>query len=206
MRRWKTIEEKMKNIKFWDWVVWNQSIFIIEKLTRDIIERCKLPEAIELRKKNRIESQWEEISIAEKIIELFPNKNIVLNKKFNNRKPDIWFKNHNLIIEVDEGNHENYDSDDEKEREDMFKKHNFKIFWCNPNDPNFDLFKFLGEINLYILKLCEENAANNANNKAINKIAEDFEKIIAVTKLKELKQYVKNILPNYKKLKTKNQR
>ena len=26
-------------------------IFIIEKLTRDIIERCKLPEAIELRKK-----------------------------------------------------------------------------------------------------------------------------------------------------------
>ena len=70
----------------------------------------------------------EETSIAEKIIKLFPSENIVLNKKFNNRKPDIWFKNHNLIIEVDEGNHENYDSDDEKEREDMFKNHNFKIF------------------------------------------------------------------------------
>ena len=52
----------------------------------------------------------------------------MLNKKFNNRKPDIWFKNDNLIIEVHEGNHENYDSDYEKEREDMFKKHNFKIF------------------------------------------------------------------------------
>ena len=91
----------------------------------------------------------EETSIAEKIIKLFPNENIVLNKKFNNRKPDIWFKNHNLIIDVDEGNHENYDSDDEKEREDMFKKHNFKIFQCNPNDPNFDLFKFLGEICTY---------------------------------------------------------
>ena len=52
MRTWKSIEEKMKNINFWDWVVWNQSIFVIEKLTRDIIERCKLPEAIELRKKN----------------------------------------------------------------------------------------------------------------------------------------------------------
>ena len=34
---------------------------------------------------------------------------------------------------------------------------------------------------------------------AIDKIAEDFEKIVAVTKLKELKQYAKNILPNYKK-------
>ena len=52
----------------------------------------------------------EEKSIAGKIIKLFPIKNIVLNKKFNNRKPDIWFKNHNLIIEVNEGNHENYDS------------------------------------------------------------------------------------------------
>ena len=97
----------------------------------------------------------EETSIAEKIIKLFPNENIVLNKKFNNRKPDIWFKNHNLIIEVDEGNHENYDSDDEKEREDMFKKHNFKTFPCNPNDPNFDLFKFVGKIDLYMSKLCE---------------------------------------------------
>ena len=130
------------------------------------------------------------------------NKNIALNKKFNNRKPDIWFKNHNFIIEVDEGNHENYDSDDEKEREDMFKKHNFKIFWCNPNDPNFDLFKFLGKINLYISKSREEKAAN----EVISKITDDFEKIVAVTKLKELKPYAKNILPNYKKWKTQNQK
>ena len=112
---------------------------------------------------------------------------------FNNRKPDIWFKNYNIIIEVDEGNHENYDLDDEKEREDMFKKHNFKIFRCSPNDPEFDLFKFLGEIILYISKLREENAVNGV----INKITEDFEKTVAVTKSKKLKRYAKNILPNY---------
>ena len=107
----------------------------------------------------------------------------------------MWFTNHNFIIEVDEGNHENYDSDDEKEREDMFKKHNFKIFRCNPNDPNFDLFKFLGEINLYVSKLHEKNSVNGV----ISKITKNFEKIVAVTKLKELKRYAKNILPNYKK-------
>ena len=56
---------------------------------------------------------WEETLIAEKIIKLFPKKIIELNEKFNNRKPDIWFKNYNIIIEVDQGNHENYDSDDE---------------------------------------------------------------------------------------------
>ena len=31
-----------------------EGVFIIEKLTRDIIERCKLPDTIELRKKIRI--------------------------------------------------------------------------------------------------------------------------------------------------------
>ena len=70
---------------------------------------------------------WEETSIAQKIIKLFPEENIVLNKKFNDRKPDIWFREYDIIIELDEGNHEDYDTDDEKEREDMFKKHSFKI-------------------------------------------------------------------------------
>ena len=107
-------------------------IFIIEKLTRDLIERFKLPEAIELSRKLGYNHDdimvREETLIAEKIIKLFPHENIVSNKKFNSRKPNIWFKNYDLIIEVDEGNHENYNLDDEKEREDIFKKHNFKTF------------------------------------------------------------------------------
>ena len=137
-----------------------EGVFIIDKLAQ--LESCKLKEAIELRKKLGYNHgdimATEEISIAEKIIKLFPNVNIMFNKKFNNRKPDIWFKNHNLIIEVDEGNHENYDTDDEKEREDMFKKHSFKIFRRNPNDPNFDLFKFVGKINFHLSKLREKKA------------------------------------------------
>ena len=130
----------------------------------------------------------------------------MLNKKFNNRKSDIWFANHNFIIEVDEGNHENYDSNDEKKEKTCLKKYNFKIFWRNPNDLDFDLFRFLGKINLHISALREEKAQNKGNNKAINKVDEDFKKIIEVTKSKELKRYVKNILPNYKKWKTHNQR
>ena len=69
------------------------------------------------------------------------------------------------------------------------------IFRCNPNDPNFDFFKFLGEINWYVSELHEKNSVNGV----IDKITEDFEKIVVVTKLKELKLYVKNVLPNYKK-------
>ena len=166
-------------------------IFIIEKRTRDIIKRCKLPKAIELRKKLGYNHNdimiCGETSISEKIIKLFPLENIVLNKKFNNRKPDIWFKSYNFIIEVDEGNHEIMTQ--------IMKKKNFKIFRCNPNDPEFNLFKFSSEIILSISKLREENAVN----RVVNKITEDFEKIVAVRKSKELKRYAKNILPNYKK-------
>ena len=48
---------------------------------------------------------------------------------------------------------------------------------------------------LFISKLREENAVNGV----INEITEDFEEIAAVTKLKQLKRYAKNILPSYKK-------
>ena len=77
----------------------------------------------------------------------------------------------------------------------MFKNRNFKIFRCNPNNPEFDLFKFLGEIILYISKLIKENSVNGV----IKKITEDFEKIVAMAKSKELERDAKNILPNYKK-------
>ena len=43
-----TKEEKQKYKAFFEG---ETDIFVVEKLTCDIIERCKLPEAIELRKK-----------------------------------------------------------------------------------------------------------------------------------------------------------
>ena len=68
-----TEEEKEKYKAFFEG---EAGIFIIEKLTWDIIEHCKLPEAIELRRKigynhNDIMIP-EETSIAEKIIKHFP--------------------------------------------------------------------------------------------------------------------------------------
>ena len=65
-------------------------------------------------------------------------------------------------------------------REDMFKSHYFKTFPYNPSDPNVDLFKFVGEINLCVSKLREKKAVN----EVINKITDDFEKIVAVAKSK----------------------
>ena len=68
-----TEEEKEKYKAFFEG---EAGIFIIEKLTWDIMEHCNLPEAIELRRKigynhNDIMIR-EETSIAEKIIKHFP--------------------------------------------------------------------------------------------------------------------------------------
>ena len=91
----KNITEKEKQ-KYKAYFKGEIGTFIIEKLTRDIIERCKLPEAIELRKKLGYNHDdimvYQETSIAEKMIKYFPHENIVLNKKFDGRKSDIWFK------------------------------------------------------------------------------------------------------------------
>ena len=75
------------------------------------------------------------------------------------------------------------------------------IFQCNPTDPSFNTHKFLGKINSYITKLHKKEAVN----LSINKIAPDYKKIITITKSKELKRYVKSILPTYKEWKTHNQ-
>ena len=45
-----------------------------------------------------------------------------------------------------------------------------------------------------------------AANEVIDKITEDFAKIVAVTKSYEFKRYAKNILLDYKKWKTRNQK
>ena len=52
---------------------------------------------------------------------------------------------------------------------------------------------------MYISELHEKNSVNGV----ISKITEDFEKTVAVTKLKELKQYLINILPITKNEKNK---
>ena len=82
-KKTKNITEKEKQ-KYKAYFKGETGIFIIEKLTRDIIEHCKLPEAIELRQKIGYNHDdimvREETSIAEKIIKLFPHKKIVLKK------------------------------------------------------------------------------------------------------------------------------
>ena len=114
-----------------------EGVFNIEKLTRDVIKRCKLPKPIDLR---------EETSIAEKIKKKFPNENIFLNKKVIKPKNRIFglkiiILPLKLMQEIMEVMRQVM-----KKKENMFKKHNFKNFWYNSNDSNVDVFKFASKI------------------------------------------------------------
>ena len=151
-------EEEMQRCK--TYFEGKNAVFIIEKVAIDVIERCKLPKPIDFRKNFGYNHDDilvpQETSTAEKIIKLFPYENIVLNKKFKSWEPNIWFKDLHLTVEVDEGNHEDYDTDAKKEREDTFKRYSFKTIKCNPNVPVFDINRFLGEINYYVKELREQ--------------------------------------------------
>ena len=100
-----------------------------------------------------------------------------------------------MEIQVDElgQNDRNTDYESKRQRE-IENELNCIFIRTNPDAADFNINKLNNQIFKHI-----QSKGKNAVNKLINKIAEDFKKIVAVTKLKELKRYAKNILPNYKK-------
>ena len=129
-----TEEEKEKYKAFFEG---ETGIFIFEKITctRDIIKRCKLAEAIELRKKLRYNHADimvpEETSIAEKIINFFLTNIMCLIKNLKTENHIFGLQIIILLLKL--------------------MKEIMKIM--NPNDSSFDLFKFAGKISLYIRKI-----------------------------------------------------
>ena len=111
-------------------------------------------------------------------------------------KIDLYFYEHKLEIQVDELGHNDRNTDYESKRQrEIENELNCIFIRTNPDAADFNI----NELNNQIFKHIIQSKEKNAVNKVINKIAEDFKKIVAVTKLKELKRYAKNILPNYKK-------
>ena len=66
--------------------------------------------------------------------------------KFDKYKVDLFFPEYNLVIECDENNHDDRDSEQEKIREDYITSLGNKIIRYNPNVSSFDLSNVLREI------------------------------------------------------------
>ena len=108
----------------------------------------------------------------------------------------LYFYEHKLAIEIDELGHNGRNTDYKTKREREIKNElNCVFIRTNPDAANFNI----NELNNQIFKHIIQSKEKNVVNKLITKTAEDFKKIVAMTKLKELKRYAKKILPDYKK-------
>ena len=137
-----------------------------------------------------------EQSVIESIRDTFKGEDIRIQYTVLGYRIDLYFYEHKLAIEIDELGHNDRNTDYETKREREIKNElNCVFIRTNPDVANFNI----NELNNQLFKHIIQSKEKNAVNKVINKIAEDFKKNVVVTKLKELKQYAKNILPNYKK-------
>jgi hypothetical protein len=60
---------------------------------------------------------------------------------------DMFLPSHNIIIEVDEDNHLNYDKNNEQIRQKIIeRKMNVEFVRINPDDPNFNMSKMLAQL------------------------------------------------------------
>ena len=142
-----------------------------------------------------------EQSVIESIRDTFKGEDVRIQYTVLGYRIDLYFYEHKLAIEIDELGRNDRNTDHETKRE-VKNELNCVFIKTNPDAANFNI----NELNNQIFKHIIQSKEKNTVNKVINKIAEDFKKIVAVTKLKELKRYAKNILPNYKKWQTRNQR
>lgn len=69
-----------------------------------------------------------------------------------NYKIDCYLPQYKIAIEIDEYGHKYYNKKQEKEREKyILKKLNCVFVRCNPNNKDFNIFEFIGDINLKII-------------------------------------------------------
>ena len=74
----------------------------------------------------------EETAIAQKIIKIFPHEDIMLNTIFSNRKPDISFKNHNLLLKLMKETTKSMTQMMKKKQKTRLKRIILKFFDVNP--------------------------------------------------------------------------
>ena len=85
------------------------------------------------------------------IIDAFINEEIILQYAVNNYRIDLYFPKYNLAIECDEDHHKKYLLSD-KIREDNIKEtiNDCKFIRYKPYDKDFNIFKVINEIYIYI--------------------------------------------------------
>ena len=119
-----------------------------------------------------------------------------------NKKLDVYFSKYKLEIEVDEYNHEGWNSNYEKSRQLIIENHGITIIRTNPDAADFDMNRLINQIYMHIIESTKKSLIDDLSKRLLKL---EFKSNHSI-KSKCLKWIVKNILPNYKKWKTHNQK
>ena len=118
------------------------------------------------------------------------------------KRLDAYFPKYKLGIEVDEYNHEGRNSNYEKSRQLMIESHGITIIRTNPDAADFDMNRLINQIYTQIIKSTKKSLIDDLSKRLLEL---EFKSNHSI-KSKCLKWIVKNVLPNYKKWKTNNQK
>ena len=119
-----------------------------------------------------------------------------------NKRSDAYFPKHQLRIEVDEYNHEGRDFEYKQSRQFMIESYEITIIRTNPDGADFDMNRLINQIYTQIIKSTKKSLIDDLSKRLLEL---EFKSNHSI-KSKCLKWVVKNILPNYKKWKTHNQK
>ena len=123
---------------------------------------------------------------------------------------DAYFSKYKLGIEVDEYNHEGRNSKYEKSRQLTVETHGITIIRTNPDAADFDMNRLINQIYKHIIESTKKQTKVSTKKSLIDDLSKrllelEFKSNYSI-KSKYLKWVIKNILPNYKKWKTQNQK
>ena len=88
---------------------------------------------------------------------IFKNIFTIERQKFIDKyKVDLYIKEHNIVIECDENNHNDRNTNYEQERELIIICNGYKLIRFNPNEKNFDISNVIRVINYVIFGKCKK--------------------------------------------------
>ena len=121
-------------------------------------------------------------------------------------EPILLSKKHILVVEIDEKGHRNRNPDYKMKRQKQLEKLGYYLIRINPDKPGFDDYEEFGRVSAYIAEWIKKQTKNSLIDNLSKRLLELEFKSNHSIKSKCLKWVVKNILPNYKKWKTHNQK
>ena len=136
----------------------------------------------------------------------FEGETIITQYSIKNKRLDAYMPEYKIGIEIDEYNQEYRHFSYEESRAKMIENHEITLIRTNPDDPNFDIKNLIVQIRICIKEAIKKQTKKSLIDDLSKRLLElEFKSNYSI-KSKCLKWVVKNILPNYKKWKTQNQK